>query len=661
MLKKLSEKKYILLALGALVLCALGALLLPRLRPLGGQSEVEVVERLVSGTVECGDIERRLIGGGTIADEGSKTVSLAGDIEFSYRAVSNGDYIRAGQLIAAVDKAEVFAAIEELNDLIKALDAAIEASRYDVVSSRLTAPRDGRVKAIYAQVGDSVATTVGEYGALMLLSLDGRMAVQLDAGSLTLGSGVSVTLESGETLAGVVQSVTEGVATVTVSDETAAPGEKVTVSVAGESVGSGELYIHSELKLTGFTGTVSAVNVAVNTPVSASNTLITLADTEYSGNYDALLAQRRKLEAQMQRLFAAYEQGGVYAELSGRVSGLDEALDYIPGASAVSALTPAAPVGTRADNPDTPAGSTDPDTPTVLDGTYMGRVSKLTVSEAGDTVVTVSPTGCSELNVALSTLDAVLTGSVKSADIALGDIIALQYTQGVLTAATVYKSDASAAEPSQPDTPQQGGNAGGMSAASAMGGMGGGMSAAGGADSSASAKVDPADYSMAETVLCSVTPYERANITVTVDELDIRALSVGEEVSVTLDALPAQSFTAVISEIDPVGEYSGGSTKYSVTVTLPREENMLTGMNAAVYAVLDLRRDVPYLPLAALNEDSEGVFVYTAYSARDDELSSPVYVTTGISDGERVELLSGLEEGDVYYYRYADTISYTFG
>lgn len=657
MLKKLSEKKHILLALGALVLCALGALLLPRLRPLGGQSEVEVVEQLVSGTVERGDIERRLIGGGTIADVGSKTVSLAGDIEFSYRAVSNGDYISGGQLIAAVDKADVLAAIEELNDLIKSLDSAIEAARYDVVSSRLTAPRDGRVKAIYVQPGDSVAAAVEEYGALMLLSLDGRMAVQLDAGSLTLGAGVTVTLESGETLAGVVQSVTEGVATVTVSDETASPGEKVTVSVAGENVGSGELYIHSELKLTGFTGTVSAVNVAVNAPVSASNTLITLTDTEYSGNYDALLAQRRKLEAQMQRLFAVYEQGGVYAELSGRVSGLDEALDYIPGASAVSALTPASPVGTKADDPDTP----DPDTPAVLDGTYMGRVSKLTVSETGDTVVTVSPTGGSELNVALSTLDVVLTGSVKSADIALGDIIALQYTQGVLTAATVYKSDASAADPSQPDTPQQGGNAGGMNAAGAMGGMGGGMSAAGGADSSASAKTDPADYSMAETVLCSVTPYERANITVTVDELDIRALSVGEEVSVTLDALSAQSFTAVISEIDPVGEYSGGSTKYSVTVTLPREENMLTGMNAAVYAVLDTRRDVPCLPLAALNEDSEGVFVYTSYSARDDELSSPVYVTTGISDGERVELLSGLEEGDVYYYRYADTIKYTFG
>ena len=35
-------------------------------------------------------------------------------------------------------------------------------------------------------------------------------------------------------------------------------------------------------------------------------------------------------------------------------------------------------------------------------------------------------------------------------------------------------------------------------------------------------------------------------------------------------------------------------------------------------------------------------------------------VETGMSDGERVEIRSGLQAGDAYYYRYADTVTYHF-
>ena len=32
----------------------------------------------------------------------------------------------------------------------------------------------------------------------------------------------------------------------------------------------------------------------------------------------------------------------------------------------------------------------------------------------------------------------------------------------------------------------------------------------------------------------------------------------------------------------------------------------------------------------------------------------------GVADGDNVEILSGLSDGDNIYYRYADTLSYTF-
>ena len=177
----------------------------------------------------------------------------------------------------------------------------------------------------------------------------------------------------------------------------------------------------------------------------------------------------------------------------------------------------------------------------------------------------------------------------------------------------------------------------------------------------ASAEDDtPKDYIMDETELCTLTDYDTAEITLTVDELDIAQLSIGQAVTVTLDALPGQSFDGEITEIDPNGENSGGSTKYSVTVTLPRTEDMLTGMNAAVRVQLKENDGRLLIPLAAVQEDANGIYVCTGYDKSSDEATDPIEITTGLSDGENVEVLSGLSEGDTVYYRYADTLEYSF-
>ena len=49
-----------------------------------------------------------------------------------------------------------------------------------------------------------------------------------------------------------------------------------------------------------------------------------------------------------------------------------------------------------------------------------------------------------------------------------------------------------------------------------------------------------------------------------------------------------------------------------------------------------------------------------SYDKKEDELSELVEIKTGISDGSNVEITEGLEEGQTYYYRYADSLSYTF-
>lgn len=673
MAKKISKKKLInaLIIVAAVAALAAGLAAVSRMRAAMALPETEVETRLVQGAAERADIARTLSAGAVISDAGASEVSLAGDIALEKWAVKNGDFVTEGQLLATVDKTSVLAAAEELNTLMRKLDSAIESARYDTLSTALRAARDGRVKAVYAAAGDSVSEVVAEHGALMSLSLDGRMAVDIASPKLTLGAGVSVVTESAGTLAGVVLSVTEGVATVTVSDEAALPGESVAVCVGDEKIGEGELYIHNELKLTGFAGTVAAVNAAVNAPVSAGNNLITLANTEYSGNYETLLTKRHELEQDMQRLIAAYERGGVYAEVSGRVSNIDESLADTDDALSAGSLTAAAPVGTKSDEGEggnvPAAGGDDPTAPdedgkgetTVTE--LIGRVNELKKDDAGVTtlVLTLSGEAAGKHEVTLAELEG-KTGAVKPDEIKPGDILSLRYENGVLVSATVYQSD-SGGEAAAPG--QDSGSAmpsGGGSAAGGTGGMaaaGGGM---GGTATASAQGADAEDYSVEKTTLCTLTPYNETKLELSVDELDVRLLHVGMELSVTLDALPGRSFAATITEINPVGENNGGSTKYTVTATMAREEDMLAGMNAAVYAVLEERAGALTVPTAALNEDAEGVFVYTSYDKKEDTLGGAKYVTTGLSDGERTEILSGLDEGAAYYYRYADSIKYGF-
>ena len=79
---------------------------------------------------------------------------------------------------------------------------------------------------------------------------------------------------------------------------------------------------------------------------------------------------------------------------------------------------------------------------------------------------------------------------------------------------------------------------------------------------------------------------------------------------------------------------------------------MLPGMSASARLVLENHQGLLTIPAAALQEEDDRIFVYTAYDAKNDTLSGSVTVTTGLSDGENVEILTGLTEGQQVYYRY---------
>lgn len=161
-------------------------------------------------------------------------------------------------------------------------------------------------------------------------------------------------------------------------------------------------------------------------------------------------------------------------------------------------------------------------------------------------------------------------------------------------------------------------------------------------------------FELEGTTVALVTPQNEMTVSVTVDELDLSLIEIGMTAEITLDAFMGEAFEGTVTDIGTSGENSGGNSKFAVEITMDRAENMLEGMNATAKIVLSSHTDVLTVPVEALCDMGNETVIYTKYNKGEETLEKPVTVTVGASDGEKAEILSGLSEGQEYYYSYYD-------
>lgn len=331
--KKAKKKKRIRTI--AIVVGVLAALLIAAVLILRRQVRENFAmsgDEVISATVERGTISTVVSGSGMLENVDTETLTLPEGVELTEILAQFGDSFQEGELLATADMASVRSAMSTLQSELDALDEEISQAEGDTVDSYISAGVAGRVKAIYAGVDTSVAETMVDKGALAVISLDGYMAVDIDNESLEKGEAVSVILSDGSEEEGLVDSVVGGSATVLISDDGPAVDETVTVVDAqGKELGSGSLYIHNPLKVTGYAGTVSGVYVTENQAVSASSTLFALTDTGTSASYDALLQSRSEAEEELLELLKIQQYGGLTAPISGTVYSVSELEDLESG------------------------------------------------------------------------------------------------------------------------------------------------------------------------------------------------------------------------------------------------------------------------------------------------------------------------------------------
>ncbi len=163
------------------------------------------------------------------------------------------------------------------------------------------------------------------------------------------------------------------------------------------------------------------------------------------------------------------------------------------------------------------------------------------------------------------------------------------------------------------------------------------------------------ETSEAGKVLCSIYDLSYLTMTLSVDELDISDIAVGQRVEITADAVEGKTYTGVVTKVSVAGTSSGGATTYPVTVRIDETEGLLPGMNVDAAITLQSASGVLAIPSGALNRGNTVLVTADSPSAANgtaieggDYCSVPVEI--GASDSSYIEIISGLQEGDTVAY-----------
>ena len=148
--------------------------------------------------------------------------------------------------------------------------------------------------------------------------------------------------------------------------------------------------------------------------------------------------------------------------------------------------------------------------------------------------------------------------------------------------------------------------------------------------------------------------YDMSEMTfeMSVDELDVQKVKIGQKVDVTADAYEGKTFTGTVTNISLESSQSNGVTNYPVTVTLDDAGELLPGMNVDGKIILDQAEDALIIPGDSL---MRGNRVYIKDSTvKEAQGSVPagfraVEVETGLTNDDYVQILSGVSEGDEVY------------
>lgn len=151
----------------------------------------------------------------------------------------------------------------------------------------------------------------------------------------------------------------------------------------------------------------------------------------------------------------------------------------------------------------------------------------------------------------------------------------------------------------------------------------------------------------AGTILATIVDYDKLQVVIPVDELDISRVKEGQAVNLAAEALPGQAINGTVVQVAFRGRNQGGVATFDVTVEITSLEGLKAGMNVSAAILVEVRADTLLVPIEAVFQldGEETVLVLESDPDIKDNTPRPVQVTTGMHDRSFIEILSGVAEG----------------
>ncbi|WP_281887416.1 efflux RND transporter periplasmic adaptor subunit [Paenibacillus sp. YYML68] len=143
--------------------------------------------------------------------------------------------------------------------------------------------------------------------------------------------------------------------------------------------------------------------------------------------------------------------------------------------------------------------------------------------------------------------------------------------------------------------------------------------------------------------LGAVASLDTLQLAVSVDELDLPNVKVGQKARVRVDAMANKTYEAEVTQVSTVGTTANGVSTYSVILSMKSSQELKYGMTASADIIIADRKNVLLLPTQAVQQRGGRSMVSIQKADGTVERKD---VKVGVNDSTNVEIVEGLSEGD---------------
>ncbi len=138
----------------------------------------------------------------------------------------------------------------------------------------------------------------------------------------------------------------------------------------------------------------------------------------------------------------------------------------------------------------------------------------------------------------------------------------------------------------------------------------------------------------------------RQNALISLNEVDVTKIKIGEPATLTFDAVPELTISGTVTEINPIGTVDQGVVTYDIKIIFDKQDSRIkSGMSVSVTITTDSKENVLTVPNSAIKSVRGKSFV-EIFDSMSKIPPERIPVEIGIANDSRTEIISGLNEGD---------------